>query len=1245
MGVTGLWSLIEDAGTRINIETLNHKILAIDLSIWINQSIKGFRDRDGRSIENAHLLGLFYRLCKLLFYRIKPIVVFDGECPQLKLKTVQKRSERNKKNLSKSKNLSINVLENFISSQLMLSDVDRQKAMTLIKEKAKNRQFLSEFYLPHFNPRQDEIYSKFIESKQGSSMHSRESNDEDGASDSESYTVDETYHHPNLQNIHDIDINSQQFKSLPAVTRYEILVELRDSYKQRKNFDSSLLPQESNDFSKFQMAKLLKKRNLQEEIERLIQELNGYYDDEKLELLKKSQDHFDIEQLSLGKISSIQTGRSASDENTHFLLLKTLDKAIEEFTGEQDDDELEGDDIYSIKSEIKEEQSTQIYDVPNTLPGEKNIETLDERLEFFENKNSANNLFDSKLLSQNLNQNYQKFSNEKTPKIVLSENESSSSSSTDSDFDEVPMIESDPASKDLLFDENVPYETSFNLEIKIDQSSISSERLNEMIDEVISDGKSTNTSINVLQSSSEFDFKVIQNTEIEEIAPVHSDSKALVLEKDTKSLINEIKNPEILDKTQCESHPLNKVTDQQSKDDSNQTETIILEKIKEISKESNKLQRQAATVNHKIISDCQELLRLFGVPWIVAPAEAEAQCAILEELGICEGVITDDSDIFLFGGKNVYKNFFVNTKYILNFKIEDLKKFYGLDRTKFICLAMLCGSDYTLGVDGVGPVTALEILSQFPGEGLQCLIQFARWHHRCKSSANPRPDNSQRAKFLKLCLPKSFPSRIIYEAYLNANVDDSRSPFSWSTPQLSEIRQFALNRFGWSEARTDAFLLPVLKNLNSTQRKYHFLFIPMDSYGHINSCIGIAQKLAQNGHQISFALEKAWTNYLINYRFNEVIYEALDRPKNLGPNDYWAQSIAKIQDNLHEDSLSKAKHFSVEEFKDFIFDALSFDEQLAVIIKNLKPDLILVDNYVTIPAVYKSNCKWVFMTSASPLSALSHPDLPPSSSGYPTDGNRDAWKVFNETNENRIGPVVSKFNCELKKRGLPDLPQSSLFHPSPYLNIYAYPKELDYLDIRPLPPKWKRFDHFIRIKDMNFKPINLPEKFKNFQGHKIYVSMGSMGCAHFKLMLRLVDIFSKSKHLYMMVLGPNRLDLPENIYGERMLPQLQMLKWCDLFITHGGNNSVVESLYYGKPMIVNPLFYDQYDNAQRITEKGYGARINAYTCEPDQLLTMIEMILDNPTIKTNCKKISENLQKTDNYQAISNALLEVVELN
>ena len=62
--------------------------MAIDSSIWIYQFQATMRDKEGRGLVNAHVVGFLRRICKLLFYGIKPVFVFDGGAPVLKRMTI-----------------------------------------------------------------------------------------------------------------------------------------------------------------------------------------------------------------------------------------------------------------------------------------------------------------------------------------------------------------------------------------------------------------------------------------------------------------------------------------------------------------------------------------------------------------------------------------------------------------------------------------------------------------------------------------------------------------------------------------------------------------------------------------------------------------------------------------------------------------------------------------------------------------------------------------------------------------------------------------------------------------------------------------------------------------------------------------------------------------------------------------------------------------------------------------------------
>jgi DNA excision repair protein ERCC-5 len=57
----------------------------------------------------------------------------------------------------------------------------------------------------------------------------------------------------------------------------------------------------------------------------------------------------------------------------------------------------------------------------------------------------------------------------------------------------------------------------------------------------------------------------------------------------------------------------------------------------------------------------QNILNILGIHFIEAPFEAEAQCAALEAMGLADGVVTEDSDVFLFGARKVYRGVFQNS--------------------------------------------------------------------------------------------------------------------------------------------------------------------------------------------------------------------------------------------------------------------------------------------------------------------------------------------------------------------------------------------------------------------------------------------------------------------------------------------------------------------------------------------------------------------------------------------------------
>ncbi|XP_049537650.1 uncharacterized protein LOC125952292 [Anopheles darlingi] len=1149
MGVLGLWKLIEQSGKPVPLETLENKVLAVDVSIWLHQVIKGFQDSKGSALPNAHVLGLFHRLCKLMFYRIKPIFVFDGGVPVLKKQTIAKRNQ--------SRNNYQNEADRI--QQLLLETLAKEKVVQQALGSATNILITpSKKPLPAIGG----SGSKQQQEEEPDAMFKlppmklpEEPIDLDKSDSSMDEKASRNYYHLNLNAI---DVTSVYFKNLPADVRHEILNDIKETRKQSSWGRLHELPVQSDSFSSFQMSRLLKRRQVQVELEEAEKEMGG-------KCLSLAELESLLNEEGVETSSSRAAQQIASDENTRFLLVRDVQKAIEKAKA-REEEEKNAPKPPKVPKLVRESSNNQLDDdkemdeelqmaIKMSLMQDENptamIELDDDDVRMSRQQkqvlgNAARSLARGFMLEYGglTNEEFNELLHQtqdvdcgdvndsmsqmfvyndvsviepaisaksiqeeeptkhpaaSEPIVVTEKSNSESETESDSDFIDVPSdISNDsaigislPLNKtnhqkphfnpivDLTIDDlakyrnggknaqtknskevvevvikkeemgvcdeddifadvfmadkpisktsepkpamasipmkliegiveernenpkNVPIVVKPMVGLKIKKVDDINAQLKEQLEQLrkgpsvldlegivpVSTAALPNPStldkVNIVSPQPATDLKSIHETLKQQLAELKTsampldlneiDIEATVKDKQaatedevdsdatiicegespdatilfpTKSIRegsignskSDITKPnmdddvaiisqkptviEILDsptkkgtlehlivartpgkdteKKQLaekeEDIPsvakpffVNKTPPSSKKVSSNEAtnegtssggsvvkqlfpqiieteaipstskgpakpsvsaDTLITEMAtnlkdsrtplelkqmaldlaqneRELEREKNKQNRLGVSITDQMRNDCMELLQLFGVPYIVAPMEAEAQCAFLNQIELTDGTITDDSDIWLFGGQKVYKNFFNQQKLVLEFTIEGIEQAFQMDRKKLIQLALLVGSDYTTGIHGIGAVTALEILASFPptpeqpGETSELMSMLSGlrkfrdwWQHSRNGTATTGTRIALKSKLKNIDIAEGFPNTGVVEAYLKPTVDYSEEEFTWGYPDADRLRDYARQKFGWTRSKTDDILLPVLKRLD-----------------------------------------------------------------------------------------------------------------------------------------------------------------------------------------------------------------------------------------------------------------------------------------------------------------------------------------------------------------------------------------------------------------------------------------------
>lgn len=160
----------------------------------------------------------------------------------------------------------------------------------------------------------------------------------------------------------------------------------------------------------------------------------------------------------------------------------------------------------------------------------------------------------------------------------------------------------------------------------------------------------------------------------------------------------------------------------------------------------------------------------------------------------------------------------------------------------------------------------------------------------------------------------------------------------------------------------------------------------------------------------------------------------------------------------------------------------------------------------------------------------------------------------------------------------------------------------------------------------------------------LYISFGTIFNDRPDFFNLCFDAFGKQSWQVVLACG-NRVDegalgpVPENFQLAPYVPQHEVFPHTSVFVTHGGMASVMESLYYGVPMVVIPQQFEQTQTAQRITELGLGITLDQKDLTAEALREAVTRVYSDFAFHQRVQTMQQTVRAAGGYQRAADAII------